>query len=320
MGVIAFTLSDPLRPSVAVALGSGSRGLRAACAAEALPVLRQRHSEAAELCAKLQTSCTELRDAEELRWSGRESPLRLTDCIVLSTIIRSNGLPKLRLLSVNDNLFGEAGALHLLAGLGSKAMPSLRVLSFSYLKMGAAVAQALAAALGRGALPALETVYLSDNTLGDAGATALAPALRLRPRMRRLLLRNNGLGDEGLAALVSPSLCALKSLVSLSLGGDRQRYGDRGCAALTAAIRDGMLPALKELNMEQCDASDGALEALYTALQDLQSGRGEHPPHLRSLLWYDAYYYPVPDGQCYCDVVVKVSLKKCEVCGASSDV
>ena len=135
------------------------------------------------------------------------------------------------------------------------------------------VAGALAAALGRGALPRLKTLRLILAAVDDAGLVALAPALRRLPALELLNLQDNPFGDEGLAALVAPSLPAgalpppargLTKLKELDFG-DTQ-VTDAGCAALATAIHSGALPALGDIYLQGSCTSPEAKAALRAAL------------------------------------------------------
>ena len=58
------------------------------------------------------------------------------------------------------------------------------------------------------------------------------PALRARPRLKQLILFSNGIGDDGVAALVAPGEGVLPSLEELDL--EWNQVTDAGCAALVA--------------------------------------------------------------------------------------
>ena len=85
---------------------------------------------------------------------------------------------------------------------------------------------------------------------------ALAPALRRRPALEELILQDNPLGDEGLAALVAPPPPAgalpptgvLTKLKQFWLIGTQ--ITDAGCAALVAALDSGALPALEKVYLD----------------------------------------------------------------------
>ena len=140
--------------------------------------------------------------------------------------------------------------------------------------VGDAGAAALAAALDRGALPRLEDLRLVKAAIGDAALAALAPALRRRPALEVLCLRNNPFGAKGLTALVAPPPPAgtppppagrLKNLELLYLNGTQ--VTDAGCAALVAALDSGALPALELLDIYyNTRASDAARDAVDEAI------------------------------------------------------
>ena len=99
------------------------------------------------------------------------------------------------------------------------------------------------------------------------------PALRRRPALEGLVLFDNPVGDEGLAALLAPQPPAgtpprpaggLKKLEVLDLDGTQ--VTDAGCATLVAALDSGALPALEQLDLHGTHASVAAREAALAAL------------------------------------------------------
>ena len=135
--------------------------------------------------------------------------------------------------------------------------------------VGDAGASALAAALGRGALPRLKMLNLNHTAIGDAALVALAPVLRRQPALEHLDLQGNPLGDEGLAALVTPPppagappppAAGLTKLKELGLGGTQ--VSDAGCATLVAVLDSGTLPALQYLDLDDIPASAAAISAV----------------------------------------------------------
>jgi len=140
--------------------------------------------------------------------------------------------------------------------------------------VGDAGAAALAAALDRGALPRLEDLRLVKAAIGDAALAALAPALRRRPALEVLCLRNNPFGAKGLTALVAPPPPAgtppppaggPKKLKELYL--DITQITDAGCATLVAALDSGALPALE---LDGTPTSDAAQAAVYETRDNLK--------------------------------------------------
>ena len=81
---------------------------------------------------------------------------------------------------------------------------------------------------------------------------ALAAPLRRLPRLKNLLMHENRIGDEGIAALVAPGevlprrlmpeQAVLPSLEMLYL--EKNRIQDAGCASLTHALNTGVMPRL----------------------------------------------------------------------------
>ena len=121
------------------------------------------------------------------------------------------------------------------------------------------------------------------TAIGDAELAALVPALRRRPALEGLVLFDNPVGDEGLAALLAPQPPAgtpprpaggLKKLVKLDLEGTQ--ITDAGCASLAAALKSGALPALEELDLTDIPASDEAKAAVYEARANLRGVEYEY--------------------------------------------
>ena len=272
--VIAGALADLLAPRVAVALASTCKGLRVPTAA-VVAELRRRHEAAKALCRKERngTSCAAVGGAKQLDW--RLKGLALADCTALADVIATHGLPRLEELSLGANQFGAEGMQALAVGLGGGALPSLTYLDLSFNNngIGAAGASALGAALGRGALPRLQVLDLTDNGYGSAGLIALAPGLRARPQLKELSLRHDGIGDDGVAALVAPGEGVLPSLEVLHLYDNQ--VTDAGCSALVAALSSGAMPSLKSLDLDNNPASAAAQRAVYAAREGLNEEEEE---------------------------------------------
>ena len=219
-------------------------------------------------CKARKWSCKELHEAKRVEW--RRKGLSSDDLALLGTL--GSVLPALEELALIEPAAGPDGVQRLAEKLGAGALPAVTWLSLSDIHVGDAGASALAAALGRGALPRLRFLYLHSTALGDAGLVALAPALRRLPALEELGLGRNPLGDEGLAALVAPPPPAgapppptggLTKLKWLDLS-DTQ-IADAGCAALTAALDSGALPALKFLYLQGTRARLSAKAAVRCA-------------------------------------------------------
>ena len=102
----------------------------------------------------------------------------------------------------------------------------------------------------------------------------LAPALRRRPALETLSLQGNPFGNEGLAVLVvvapppadatPPQAEALAQLNWLNLS-DTQITND-GCAHLVSSLRNGALPALHTVDLDDTPTSPAARAAVDKAL------------------------------------------------------
>ncbi|EOD29108.1 hypothetical protein EMIHUDRAFT_365906 [Emiliania huxleyi CCMP1516] len=124
---------------------------------------------------------------------------------------------------------------------------------YDSLGWGDAEAVQLAEVLASGAAPRLEKLNLCKNEIGDEGCQALAAALGKEgaaPRLKTLKLESNEIGDEGceaLAAALGKEGAALR-LEELWLDGNK--IGDEGCEALAAALgKEGAAPRLETLNL-----------------------------------------------------------------------
>ena len=200
--------------------------------------------------------------------------LSATDLAKLGTL--GPMLPALEQLRVLGAA-GPDGVQRLAEGLGAGALPAMTKLWLYGVHAGDAGALALAAALGRGALPRLEYLTLHRAAIGDTGLVALAPALRRHPALEHLTLSHNPFGDEGLAALLAPPPLpagalpspagVLTKLQRFSL--DDTQVSDAGCAALTAALESGVLPALRYIGgLTSTPASAAAGAAVKEALDE----------------------------------------------------
>jgi hypothetical protein len=251
--IVFVQLCNVLDPRLAVALSSINNELRTATQ-EGRQQLRADHEAAAALCLKVGLrSCKELREAEEVQWVDKS--LTTDELALLGTL--GSVLPALEMLVLVEPAAGPDGMQRLAEGLGAGALPAVTMLQIIGMHVGDAGTSELAAALGRGALPRLKTLKLYNAAIGDAALVALAPTLRRLPALEHLSLWGNPLGDEGLAALVAPPPPAgapppptgvLTKLKLLNLTSTQ--ITDAGCAALSAALDSGVLPALKTLYLD----------------------------------------------------------------------
>ena len=255
LGVIVDGLADPLQPVVAVAFSSTCKGLRTPLRA-ALEVLQEWHEKAVALCDMVMDR--RLRRARELPVpeDGGIAWLRTTDALywedkdltadniaTLGFVLRTNSMPRLRSLWLNQNAIGDAELIKLFDGLGSGAAPSLETLRLDGNQFGPTGAEALAAALQRGAMPMLQHLHLDFNPIGKQGMAALATPLRKLPALKELHLDACGICDEGMASLVANlGEKDFEKLEDLDLG--RNELTEKGCGTLVSALDDAAMPSL----------------------------------------------------------------------------
>ena len=263
---IGAALSDPLHPSVAVALSSTCCSLRAALRL-ILATLKAQHLAVGMLLLKLkgvnQTApfniiepncvpkflCDEvfsLRTERKLHCS--HIGLSVADMGNLGMLLRTNGLPTLKSLELLG-AFGDEGMRMMCEGLGRHSLPNLRSLSLVSCAIGPVGASSLGLVLGQGALPKLKQLCIGHgNAIGDQGMLALAAPLRARVAFKTLYLEGNDISDAGVTSLVANlGNGELKALKRLKLASNR--IGKIGCAAIIDAIDCGALPSLKRLDV-----------------------------------------------------------------------
>ena len=295
---------DPLRPLLAVHLGSTAKGLRAAMQVP-LQALRQRRKEAMALATHLGMwggggDLSSLRSATALRlgcsYSSGLGPLTLAHWRTLGHLLGSRSLPLLEELDIHEQgrvdptgvieeLYdGDERVALLAAGLCRGGLPSLKYLRLAHTQIGPEGSFALAPALCRSVLPSLEELNLCNNKIDDAGLAALAPALRQLPKLKELWLHFNEVGSRGLACLLAehlppecwptkpsaglPKGCirgVLPSLEELHLSVNY--FTGEDCDALMYAVCVGAMPALQHVYMQGCDASEDDQENLDELLQ-----------------------------------------------------
>ena len=177
---VLAVLTDPLEPRGAVSLLSACHSIHA------MPELRHRlrglkeqHTAARSLCAKVGLEVSKLKATRELFWSGRL--IDDDDCGTLAMLCSHGALEGLFRLTLDDNKVGDAGITTLSRSLSGDSckhgMERLAVLGLSKNNISDAGMMALACACSAGALAKLAVLGLSQNLLGDAAIEALASAI-----------------------------------------------------------------------------------------------------------------------------------------------
>jgi len=293
LGVIVDGLADPLEPVVAVALSITCKGLRAPLRA-ALEVLKERHAMAAALCRKVEMTCAEVRTAEELDW--RSKGLNAADMATLNMILRTNGMPRLKDLTVKRNGFGDAGVQALFEGLGPGDAPSLVALRLDENQLGLASAETIAVAILGGAVPHIESLILHFNPIGNQGVAVLAAPLRKLDSLGVLGLGVCQIGDEGVASLLAGlDEDDFPELQTLRLA--HNNINDAGMATIAAALNAGGLPMIcsneddDELFLAENPAFASSVQLVLDAVRVAMAKEGlreqsrEHPDKLTPQQW-----------------------------------
>lgn len=159
----------------------------------------------------------------------------------VASLVATGILGRLVNLSLHGDL-GEEGVRHL---AGAPALASIRKLNLAGCDLGDEGVAALVAS------PHLACTQLTlrQNSITDEGAQALADAPALAS-CRALFLARNELGDDGVRALAgSPYLANLEQL---GLGGN-EGIGEEGIEALLAP---GIFPRMRRLELERLEIED----------------------------------------------------------------
>lgn len=147
---------------------------------------------------------------------------------------------------VNLSLHGKLGAKGARLLAEAPALASIRKLNLA----GCALGDDGVAALVASPHLACTQLTLRENAITDEGAQALADAPALAG-CRALFLARNELGDDGVRALAgSPHLAGLEQL---GLGGN-EGIGEEGIEALLAP---GIFPRMRRLELEMLELEDG---------------------------------------------------------------
>jgi len=276
--IIGDALCNPLRPSVAVALCSACRSLRALMQRQ-LTELRAQHRDALALCVtRLLQSCADVHDSLRLNWRGKG--LDAADAVTVGMLFRARALPTLQELHLDFNPLGDEGMGAMAAGITPGALRCLTTLVCNDNLLADGALGALAAAIGRGGLPALTTLHLSRNRIGDAGVRALAAGLcgvndgvggaggggggGGAPFLDTLFLDTNDVGDEGVRALLAAasasSAASAAAAAAAAPGGPSWPDGPGGPGG--GGGGGGVLSRLKNLSLSSNRVGGASLAAL----------------------------------------------------------
>ncbi|KAK9821726.1 hypothetical protein WJX81_005923 [Elliptochloris bilobata] len=171
----------------------------------------------------------------------------------LAALVGGKGLRELHLPGTG---IGDAGLTSLATCL--TAASGLALLDVTGCGVGASGAAALTTALTAGA--PLASVCLRGNAIGPAGAEALGAALARTATLEELDVGSNQMG-EAAAALLVPA----PRLRRLSLFGNA--LGDAGVGRLADSLAAAAHTALLELDLAGCGVSAASVERLFAVLE-----------------------------------------------------
>ena len=162
-------------------------------------------------------------------------------------------------LAVGGAALGAEGGAALAAALRADACVSLRVLSVPNASLGANGVEAVC-----DALPAsLTTLDIGNNGGAARAAAAAAKAMRRCPALERLGVASCDITAEG-ACRLSPAIRDHASVKEVQLDGNR--IGDRGAAAVAAAVRATSAPFERLRVRDNVNMTSAAAKAFASAM------------------------------------------------------
>jgi len=205
-------------------------------------------------------------------------------CVCLAEALGSSS--SLEMLRLDGNRLEGPASRGSVAELIGAAALTVRELYLRDTAIGdTGLAAAAEAAMGDSA--PLEVLDLTSCAIGPAGGSSLASLLARLPKLKQLILRDNGLGNEGVRALAA-SLPSGRCLVELDVGSNKidggallalaamqvqklgvfaNALGDSGARELAAAASDGGFAMVEELDVSGCEVSLVGMRAFLQAVQ-----------------------------------------------------
>ena len=156
-------------------------------------------------------------------------------------------------LPTNQANDGESAVLALAGALSSGTFPNLKKLQLNSMFVNTRSHNGLfplCKALESGCCPLLEDLLLAGNNLGDLGAYGVAHLLQSpqAPRLTRLDLRRNFMGETGLRAVVCALIQKQSLLQVLCMGGNL--VTDNCVSELERLLAGSACPTLRFLGLE----------------------------------------------------------------------
>ena len=199
---------------------------------------------------------------------------------VIREIVTAVSPTRLKLFHFHNNMSGPGGAASLAEVV--RASPLLEDLRFSgtrclsegslaFAKGVDAVAAAQRQASGAGLFVNMD---LADNCFGEAGSPFLAKALAVQPNLRRLNLRDAGLGDEGSELVCKALLGTAPALLELELSGNDMTADAMDTVSECAASKS----QLELLGLEENEIGSDGAKKLAARLPSFGPGDTTPPP------------------------------------------
>ncbi|KAJ0403940.1 hypothetical protein P43SY_009433 [Pythium insidiosum] len=172
-------------------------------------------------------------------------------------------------LDVTHDNVGEGVVRHLASAMQAGACSRLKQLQLVSVFTNTSKRnglQSLCQALRMGCCPDLEDLLLGGNSITDMGATEISRLLRSRalPRLERLDLRRNYIGETGLQRLVAALTSSSRRPIKyLCMGGNL--ITDKCVAPLKEMLARGVCPQMRFLGLEDNFLSPDGVQTIIQA-------------------------------------------------------